>query len=318
MPVSGGPSATDLVDLAEPESAVAVIRAATHAVGTPRILVCNHARSGGGSSGAGWLFGLIAVVLYLMCPITGPKYAFGDNFPYAMRAAADYPMHAIAVAPFARNGMPSMHFALALLLGCAAIFILLRDPAVIGLDRASVAWPLISVAAMAIIGSAWLAFFNGRRLVRMLQELNHSTARISQGDYTQPVQTLRRDELGDLQRTVDQMRQSLSETTITKNYLHSVLNSMADAVFVARPGGKGEDDGWLVSYVYDRASEKSEMVVVDAKDFAGVRGLGVGAWLFNDRGLGGSLCRTLSTTMRGLPRNGSSPVSISNSTTPNE
>ncbi len=91
--------------------------------------------------------------------------------------------------------------------------------------------------ALAIIGSAWLAFFNGRRLVRMLQELNHSTARMSQGDYTQPVQTLRRDELGDLQRTVDQMRQSLSETTITKNYLDNVLNSMSDAVFVTAADG---------------------------------------------------------------------------------
>jgi diguanylate cyclase (GGDEF)-like protein/PAS domain S-box-containing protein len=127
--------------------------------------------------------------------------------------------------------------ALALLLGCAAIFILLRDPALIGLDRASVAWPLVTVAALAIIGSAWLAFFNGRRLVRMLQELNHSTARISQGDYTQPVQTLRRDELGDLQRTIDQMRQTLSETTITKNYLDNVLNSMSDAVFVTAADG---------------------------------------------------------------------------------
>ncbi len=37
-------------DLAEAESAVAVIEAATDAVGTPRILVCNHARSGGDGS----------------------------------------------------------------------------------------------------------------------------------------------------------------------------------------------------------------------------------------------------------------------------
>jgi len=126
--------------------------------------------------------------------------------------------------------------ALALLLGCAAIFILLRDTADIALDS-GFAWPLVSIAAIAIIGSAWLSFFNGRRLVRMLQELNHSTARISQGDYTQPVQTLRRDELGDLQRTIDQMRQTLSETTITKNYLDNVLNSMADAVFVTSADG---------------------------------------------------------------------------------
>lgn len=37
-------------DLAEAESAADVIRAATNAVGAPRILVCNHARSGGDGS----------------------------------------------------------------------------------------------------------------------------------------------------------------------------------------------------------------------------------------------------------------------------
>jgi 3-oxoacyl-[acyl-carrier protein] reductase len=37
-------------DLAEPDAAAAVIRAATDAVGTARILVCNHARSGGDGS----------------------------------------------------------------------------------------------------------------------------------------------------------------------------------------------------------------------------------------------------------------------------
>ena len=66
------------------------------------------------------------------------------------------------------------------------------------------------------------------------KQLNDSTARMSTGDFTQPVRTLRRDELGDLQRTVDQMRQSLADTTITKNYLDNVLNSMTDAVFVTR------------------------------------------------------------------------------------
>ena len=72
---------------------------------------------------------------------------------------------------------------------------------------------------------------------RRCEQLNDSTNRISQGDYTQPVRTLRDDELGDLQRTVDQMRQSLADTTITKNYLDNVLNSMTDAVFVVRNDG---------------------------------------------------------------------------------
>ncbi|MBD2343824.1 carotenoid oxygenase family protein [Anabaena subtropica] len=39
-----------------------------------------------------------------------------------------------------------------------------------------------------------------------------------------------------------------------------------EAVFVARPGAKSEDDGWLVTYVYDHAEESSELFVVNAQD----------------------------------------------------
>jgi diguanylate cyclase (GGDEF)-like protein/PAS domain S-box-containing protein len=127
--------------------------------------------------------------------------------------------------------------AIALLLGCAAIIVLIRDPSVIGLARGSLSWLLASAAAVMVIGSAWLAFFHGRRLVDTLRQLNDSAARMTQGDYTQPLPTLRRDELGDLQRTVDQMRLNLRQTTITKNYLDSVLNSMHDAVFVTADDG---------------------------------------------------------------------------------
>jgi carotenoid cleavage dioxygenase len=37
-----------------------------------------------------------------------------------------------------------------------------------------------------------------------------------------------------------------------------------EPVFAPRPGGKGEDDGWLLTFVYDAATEKSEMLVLDA------------------------------------------------------
>ncbi len=93
------------------------------------------------------------------------------------------------------------------------------------------------VALAAIIGAGWVSFMMGGRITTSLLQLSDSASRISQGDYTQPVPALRNDELGDLQRTVDQMRQSLADTTITKNYLDNVLNSMVDAVFVVRGDG---------------------------------------------------------------------------------
>jgi carotenoid cleavage dioxygenase len=39
-----------------------------------------------------------------------------------------------------------------------------------------------------------------------------------------------------------------------------------EAVFVPRPGANAEDDGWLVTFVYDTGEETSELVVVDAQD----------------------------------------------------
>lgn len=42
-----------------------------------------------------------------------------------------------------------------------------------------------------------------------------------------------------------------------------------EGVFVPRAGGKGEDDGFLVTYVYDRRTNRSEMVVIDGRDFTG-------------------------------------------------
>jgi carotenoid cleavage dioxygenase len=39
-----------------------------------------------------------------------------------------------------------------------------------------------------------------------------------------------------------------------------------EAVFVPRPGATAEDDGWLITFVYDKESGTSELVVVNAQD----------------------------------------------------
>jgi len=40
-------------------------------------------------------------------------------------------------------------------------------------------------------------------------------------------------------------------------------------VFVPRAGASAEDDGWVMSYVYDAATDRSDVVVLDARDFGG-------------------------------------------------
>lgn len=41
-----------------------------------------------------------------------------------------------------------------------------------------------------------------------------------------------------------------------------------EPVFIPRPGGTAEADGWIGAYVYDRATERSRFVLLDAVDFA--------------------------------------------------
>jgi diguanylate cyclase (GGDEF)-like protein/PAS domain S-box-containing protein len=95
---------------------------------------------------------------------------------------------------------------------------------------ASIALPLLLLG----LAGAW---FIARQLASPISALVKSADRIGQGDYTRPLAVVRHDELGDLQFALERMRQKLNETTITKNYLDTVLNSLSDAVLVTSPEG---------------------------------------------------------------------------------
>jgi carotenoid cleavage dioxygenase len=43
----------------------------------------------------------------------------------------------------------------------------------------------------------------------------------------------------------------------------------AEPVFVRKPGAVAEDEGWVLSYVYDPKRDLSDVVILDAQDFAG-------------------------------------------------
>src|SRR5271156_1436304 len=84
------------------------------------------------------------------------------------------------------------------------------------------------------LAGAWLIV---KQIERPISALVRSADRIGQGDYTMPLAVVRHNELGELQFALERMRQKLNETTITKNYLNTVLNSLSDSVFVTSPDG---------------------------------------------------------------------------------
>jgi diguanylate cyclase (GGDEF)-like protein/PAS domain S-box-containing protein len=99
-------------------------------------------------------------------------------------------------------------------------------------------WWLVALLATAgAVAAAALAWRALHELERPVESLIKSAERFSAGDYTRPVEVRERDSLAGLEQAFERMRGRLRQTTISKNYLHSMLNSMTDAVFVTSPEG---------------------------------------------------------------------------------
>ncbi|MCW5573411.1 MAG: EAL domain-containing protein [Steroidobacteraceae bacterium] len=94
-----------------------------------------------------------------------------------------------------------------------------------------------AVLLFGLVSAVAVALWAARGIERPIHALIRSADRIGQGDLSRPTDIARRDEIGELQQALERMRHKLRQTTITKNYLNSVLTGMTDAVFVTSPDG---------------------------------------------------------------------------------
>ena len=130
--------------------------------------------------------------------------------------------------------------------------------------------------ALAALGGTVAALFGwraGSRIEGPIGALIKSADRIAQGDYTRPLDVLRRDDLGELQHALERMRAKLRQTTINKDYLYSVLNSMTDAVFVTSPDGvikmANSASRRLLGFSEEELLGKGIVAVLDERERAG-------------------------------------------------
>ena len=92
-------------------------------------------------------------------------------------------------------------------------------------------------AAFAVMLPGFWSWRQRQRLDRAVRGLIGAAVQISRGEFHQALVSTRSDKIGELEHAFENMRLALRNTTFTRNYLHSVLNSMTDAVFVTAPGG---------------------------------------------------------------------------------
>lgn len=91
---------------------------------------------------------------------------------------------------------------------------------------------LLAAGAGGLLAGRW-----GGRLEQALRSLIQGLAGIGQGQPPQPLAAGRRDVIGQLQQALMLRHMQLRQSTVTRRYLQSVLNSMNDAVLMTSPEG---------------------------------------------------------------------------------
>jgi PAS domain-containing protein len=92
---------------------------------------------------------------------------------------------------------------------------------------------LVLTIVAALVASRLIA-----RIDTAMRALIESSDRIGSGLQTQPVEHTGVTELLALEDALERMRQKLKVTTISRDYLDTLLNSMSDAVLVTTPEGR--------------------------------------------------------------------------------
>ncbi|MEO0345262.1 MAG: EAL domain-containing protein [Pseudomonadota bacterium] len=98
------------------------------------------------------------------------------------------------------------------------------------------AWVVITSLVMALVCGA-ASLFMARRIVSPVEDITRQARRLAMGDFGEPVEESRSDELGQLARSFNRMRDQLRQTTISRDYIDNVLGSMNDAVIVTSIDG---------------------------------------------------------------------------------
>lgn len=96
---------------------------------------------------------------------------------------------------------------------------------------------LLLLALLIAAAAALLSALFARLLLRQVAMLGEGIRKVRGGDYNVSVPVIAQDELGDVAQSFNKLSQGLSETTVSKQYLDSVLESMPDPLIITDEAG---------------------------------------------------------------------------------
>jgi PAS domain S-box-containing protein len=137
------------------------------------------------------------------------------------------------------------------------------------------------VCGSSIIIAFFLSFYIGRSIITPVNVLISETERIGKGDLTHKIRIKSKDEIGRLAYSFNQMTSKLQETTVSKDYVENVINSMTDFLIIVSPDGNIETVNYItyaiLGYEQDELIGKQISHVIAAAEeeeeelFTGIR-----------------------------------------------
>jgi len=103
--------------------------------------------------------------------------------------------------------------------------------------KASV-YKMAVISLIATLLAIALAYVTASLLVKPIIKIKHAAKKIAKGNFNTVINIQRKDELGDLARTIDQMALSLKTTTVSRDYVDLVIHTMPDGLIILDQQGK--------------------------------------------------------------------------------
>ena len=91
---------------------------------------------------------------------------------------------------------------------------------------------ILIITLFILILAALIAYYFSSIIGNLITDVTKVANSIGQGNFEIALKTKRKDELGDLIKAVGRMAQSLQTTTVSKNYIDNIVQSMPNALFV--------------------------------------------------------------------------------------
>jgi PAS domain S-box-containing protein len=104
--------------------------------------------------------------------------------------------------------------------------------------RVRIVWTTAAFALAGVLLTAGVHSFQLRSLLRPLQALTDFTRKVAAGDLRGRAAVIRPDEVGRLTQAFNRMLEQLSATTVSRDYVDAIIESMAESVIVIDQHGR--------------------------------------------------------------------------------